>query len=278
MASISVSEILGSDNVSGSRITVNQNFKKVVNAINTIETYLDTSFTPGGSLNVGSILVKKYTRAVTDQIFTCEATGLFTGNLNVGESIGVTKNFTVGLGIVGHGSFTLDGTSSVSSTFSSYIPMIIDSSVSQLQYYLGASNNSPVINPQTLSPANDIAREISASSTFKKVSVIRLDWSTYTGAGSTNCNTIILPPTSSPNVSNGQVITLLVDSPAPASTSVNFKLSDTNLDSSYTGSNIYFNLIAGDADDVSIRRSAITLFADANGWRILYTSGLVSIT
>ena len=44
MATITITEILGNDNIAGSRVTINDNFKKVANAINTLETYLDTSF------------------------------------------------------------------------------------------------------------------------------------------------------------------------------------------------------------------------------------------
>jgi len=68
MAVITITEILGGDNIAGSRLTLNDNFKKLANAINTIEKRLDTSFNPGGSLNVGNALIRKYTNAATTQI------------------------------------------------------------------------------------------------------------------------------------------------------------------------------------------------------------------
>ena len=48
MAVISITEILGGDNISGSRITINDNFKRLTNAINTISlTASGTTFTAG---------------------------------------------------------------------------------------------------------------------------------------------------------------------------------------------------------------------------------------
>ena len=150
MATITITEILGSDNIAGSRITINSNFSKLVNAINTIETYLDSSFVPGASLNVGSALIKRYTRPITDQIFTCEATGLFGGNLNVGQDSGVTRDSVVGRHETVHGNFTLDGTVGVASIFTSTIPHSHDGSIISPQLYASNASNSLAIDPQTL--------------------------------------------------------------------------------------------------------------------------------
>lgn len=284
MATVTITEILGSDNIAGSRITINSNFSKLTNAINTIETYLDSSFTPGASLNVGSALVKKYTRPITDQIFTCEATGLFGGNLNVGQDSGVTRDSVVGRHETVHGNFTLDGTVGVTSIFTSTIPHSHDGSVISPQLYAASTSNSLVIDPQTLtSPTTtSTSRNITTTSSFKKTSVIRLDWSNYTGSSTTNCDTIILPSVTDANVGNGQIITLIIDAAAPAATSISFALDASTLDGAGASGTAYengvvFNATPGDADAGTMRQTAITLFADDNGWRILHTVGLAAI-
>ena len=279
MATITITEILGSDNIAGSRPTINDNFKKVAAAINTLETYLDTSFVPGGALNVGSALVKRYTRPITDQIFTCEATGLFGGNLNIGQDLGVTRDFTVGRNQTLHGNLTLDGTVGVNSIFTSSIPFSQDSSMISPQLNAGLTTNSLIIDTQALtSPTStSTTRIITTTNIFQKVSVIRLSWANYTGTGSNNCNAIDLPAVSDANVKAGQIITLLVDAPAPlGTTGVDLELSVTNLDSAYTA--VKFNsdpTVA--ADDTRIRQAAITLYADNTGWRILNSVGVTVV-
>ena len=275
MATITITEMLGTDNIAGSRPTINDNFKKVAAAINTLETYLDTSFVPGAALNVGSALIKKYTRPVTDQIFTCEATGLFGGNLNVGQDLGITRDFTVGRHQTIHGNVTLDGTNGITSIFTSSIPFSQDSAIISPQLNAGLTTNSLVIDTQALtSPTStSTTRLITTTTSFPKVSVIRLSWANFTGAGSNNCTAIDLPPVSDGNVKAGQIITLLVDAPAPlGTTAVNLELSVTNLDAAY--SSVKFNndpVVA--ADDARIRQAAITLYADSTGWRILNSVG-----
>lgn len=275
MATITITEMLGTDNIAGSRPTINDNFKKVAAAINTLETYLDTSFVPGAALNVGSALIKKYTRPVTDQIFTCEATALFGGNLNVGQDLGITRDFTVGRHQTIHGNVTLDGTNGITSIFTSSIPFSQDSAIISPQLNAGLTTNSLVIDTQALtSPTStSTTRLITTTTSFPKVSVIRLSWANFTGAGSNNCTAIDLPPVSDGNVKAGQIITLLVDAPAPlGTTAVNLELSVTNLDAAY--SSVKFNndpVVA--ADDARIRQAAITLYADSTGWRILNSVG-----
>ena len=279
MATITITEILGTDNIAGSRPTINDNFKKVAAAINTLETYLDTSFVPGAALNVGSALVKKYTRPITDQIFTCEATGLFGGNLNVGQDLGVSKNFTVGIHQTVHGNLTLDGTYGVNSIFTSSIPFSQDSALISPQLNAGLTTNSLVIDTQALTAptTTSATRIITTTTSFPKVSVIRLSWANFTGAGSNNCTAVDLPAVSDGNVKAGQIITLLVDAPAPTGTTgVDLELSVTNLDSAYTS--VKFNndpSVA--ADDTRIRQAAITLYADNTGWRILNSVGVTVV-
>jgi hypothetical protein len=267
MASITITQLLGGDNIAGSRITINDNFSKLAAAINTQETYLDTSATPGASLNVGSALIKKYTRAITDQIFTCEATGLFGGNLNVGQDFGVTRDLTVGRNATIHGSLTLDGTAG--GTVTSTIPISQDAGNINPQFY--GTGNCLIVDPQQLT-GSGTSRTISASSTFKKVNTIHLNFSTYTGSGAYNCNTVTLPAVGGANVTNGQVITVMITQ-GPGSGSVKFGIDVANTDDG-TYSNIVFNNTAANAaDDAILRQSIITLFAGDNGWRVLSAVG-----
>ena len=286
MATITITEILGNDNIAGSRVTINDNFKKVANAINTLETYLDTSFVPGAALNVGSALIKKYTRPITDQIFSCEATGLFGGNLNVGQDLGVTRDFTVSRNQTVHGNFTLDGTVGTSAAFTSKIPFSQDSAIisPQLNASVTASNRL-IVDPQTLTAPSSTAtaRNIPTTASFKKVSVIRLNWSTYTNVGTNNCNEIILPSISDANVAQGQIITLIVDAvPTTSTAGISFSLGLNTLDSTPgTYTSVKFNDAGATIpvlnNDPRIRQAAITLYADNTGWRILSSVGVTVV-
>lgn len=281
MATITITEILGTDNIAGSRPTINDNFKKVAAAINTLETYLDTSFVPGAALNVGSALVKKYTRPITDQIFTCEATGLFGGNLNVGQDLGITRDFTVGRNQTVHGNLTLDGTVGINSIFTSTIPVSVDASLINQQFYNGTGGgvNGLNIDTQALTAptTTSTTRNITTTTSFPKVSVIRLSWLNFTNTGTNNCTTVQLPAVSDANVKKGQIITLLVDAVPVASTAgIDFELSTTNLDSSYT--DVKFNTDPTVLNnDPRIRQAAITLYADSTGWRILNSVGVTVV-
>ncbi|MCK9574569.1 MAG: hypothetical protein WC979_01545 [Candidatus Pacearchaeota archaeon] len=93
MAQIVIKDILGSDNMASSRPDIASNFKILADEANKIETFLNTS-TTGGSLTIGTTLIKKYSRPITDVIFNCEGTGVIAGNLTLG-TIGQTTSVTV---------------------------------------------------------------------------------------------------------------------------------------------------------------------------------------
>jgi hypothetical protein len=282
MATVTITEILGSDNIAGSRITINTNFSNLATAINTMQTYLDTSFTPGASLNVGNALIKKYTNPVTAQIFTCEATGLFQGNLNVSKTLSVTEALNVGTDLTVSGNVTFDDAATVGGTMVSELPFDLDAALSSPQLDGQSGSNVYLLNPQTLSqsPSANV-REITAGASFPKVSVIRLNYSTYApGTTATSCTTIQLPAVTSANVTPGQVVTVIIDQPAATGTTgAQFGISSTNLATGYsndinlggTGSNI-------DSDSYELRKVAVTLYADTqvgNGWRVLNSTPFV---
>jgi hypothetical protein len=92
MTQIVIQDILGSDNVGASRPIIQSNEKILCDAINKIETYLNTS-PNGGDLNIANVLIKKYSQAVTSDILRVEASARIDGNLVI------YKQLTVGTGI-----------------------------------------------------------------------------------------------------------------------------------------------------------------------------------
>jgi hypothetical protein len=263
MAVITVTEILGGDNLAGSRITINDNFKKVTNAINTLETRLDTSFVPGGSLNVGNAIIRRYTNPTSAQIFDCEATGQFQGNLNVLLDASVTQSISAGLDVTAGRNVNFTG-SSGSGSFLSAIFSEFNAGFALTQ--LGAQTlAAPTLDPNALTPLGATTRSITSS--LVGYSVLRLDLSTYITASPTNCEEIVLPAVGT-GATPGQIITIVIDQTSPAAISGGFKISNTNFDPGY---NLPITIGAGlvGTDLAAIKKVAVTLFADASGWRVL---------
>lgn len=266
MAVITITEILGGDNLAGSRLTLNDNFKKLANAINTIETRLDTSFNPGGSLNVGNALIRKYTNAVTSQIFTCEASALFQGNLNVSLDLGITKSINAGLDLNVSRNIIFDGAAAGGGSFSTQVRSTFKHEIVNQQLSNG-STIAPTLNPQTL--PGGASRNIT---TVVGYSVLRIDLSTYSGAGATNCNNIILPAVGGAGCTPGQILTVIIDTASPAGTPCTggFQIDKSTLATNAgTPVNIAIGVGAIGTDVVEIYKLAVTLFADHNGWRVL---------
>jgi hypothetical protein len=262
MAVITITEILGGDNIAGSRITINDNFKRLANAINTIETRLDTSFNPGGSLNVGNALIKKYTNPTSAQIFTCEATGVFQGNLNVLLDLGVTQNITGALNLTVGRNVTFDG-SAVGGphVFNSQIRSNFQNEVVLQQLYTGTPT-APVLNPQTLAQLPSATNRAIASVVGH--SVLRIDLSTYDSTiPAQSCNSVQLPAGT-----NGQVLTVIIDTISPNLIS-DFQLDTTsNFDPGYSGTPIRIGVI-NTPNTAGVKKLAVTLFYSTTGWRVL---------
>jgi len=265
MAVITITEILGGDNLAGSRLTLNDNFKKLASAINTIETRLDTSFNPGGSLNVGNALIRKYTNAVTSQIFTCEASALFQGNLNVSLDLGITKSINAGLDLNVSRNVLFDGAASGGGSFVSQVRSTFKHEIVNQQLSDGTTI-APTLNPQTLSGGT--SRNIT---TVVGYSVLRLDLSTYSGAGTTNCDTIILPSVGGAGCTPGQILTVIIDTKSPVPCPSGFQIDKSTL-APNAGTPVNIAIGVGtviNTDDVEVYKLAVTLFADHNGWRVL---------
>lgn len=93
MAQLVIQDILSSDNVAVSRSVISSNFKVLVDGINKIETYLNTS-PNGGTLNIATLTVNKYSRPITDIIFTIQASANIAGNLTLG-TVGQGTTLTI---------------------------------------------------------------------------------------------------------------------------------------------------------------------------------------
>jgi hypothetical protein len=108
MAVINLQTILGSDTLNNLRITYNQNFQTIQNAINNIENYLNTTPT-NGDLNIGNILIKKGSNPVTSILFKNEASSQIDGDLNVQGNFSLSANLSVSGNSVLNGDLTLGG-------------------------------------------------------------------------------------------------------------------------------------------------------------------------
>ena len=276
MATITVTEILGTDNIAGSRITINSNFSALAAGINNLEQRLDTSYTPGGALNVGSAIVYRYTNPVTTQIFTCEASGLVSGNLNVGKSLGVTESLTVTQNVTAGGNVNFNGSNGSGKTVTNSSVTVFQNSAGQAQSNLWGSGTGVNVNPQDLPivGAGYTSRALNTTN-FPYLSAIQLDFSTYSpSATGTSCSVVTLPAVTGANVAQGQILTFFISSLPAGATSGQFRIRGNF----HTGiDNVLLNdgLLSNNTD---IYQSSVTLFASQDGWRVLSTAGPVAIS
>jgi hypothetical protein len=269
MATVTITEILGGDNIAASRIVINNNFTLLQNAINTLETRLNTSYVPGGSLNVGDAQILKYNRSISQTIFLLQASGQIDGNLGLGTptfnaQLSVTGDISVSnfLGIEESVGFN---NNSGTSTFNNYLSTEINDSLSDLQWYTAGTKN-PVVLTQSLSGP---AYQLPITGNTK---VLHLDITAYTGVGPTNIDTFSLPPVSS--VRNGQIITLVFDTQSGAPGT--FELDNsTNFATPFSNATLGYNIklnntivsdIAGDDRFLGIW---IDLMAGSTGWKVI---------
>lgn len=266
MATITLTEILGGDNIAGSRVTINDNFKRTANAINTIETRLDTSFTPGGSLNVGNALILKYTNPTSAQIFTCEATGLFQGGLNVLLNLGVIQSADIGLNLTAHKDINFDGSATGGGSFLSQVRSTFTHEIVNAQLYLPTAG-ALIVDPQSL-PGTGAIRNVPS---VLGHSVLRVNTSTYTSVAPTDCDTLILPGTGSGNCTPGQTLTVIIDGtglPSATSMGAGLQIDPSTLAPGYTTA-IQIGVGANTTNIPGATKLAVTLYADFAGWRVL---------
>lgn len=265
MATITITEILGGDNIAASRVVLNNNFSLLQNAINTLETRLNTSYVPGGSLNVGDAQILKYTRSIATNIFLVQASAQIDGNISIGTptnpgNLTLTGATTVGDAITVGGAVNF--TDSVTNQyFTNDLRTISTSAFSNVQWY----DQATAVDTQAL--LGDLTTVIT-----NDTRVLHLNIATYTGVAPFDHNTFILPAANT--LDNGQIITLAFST--TSGTTGIFSLDNTTVlgvfdpafDNAAVAGGIVFNSSIQSTDS---RFTGIwmTLIAGPTGWKVI---------
>lgn len=260
MATVTITEILGGDNIAASRIVLNNNFSLLQNAINTIETRLNTSYVPGGSLNVGDVQVLKYNRAVTQNIFLLQASGQIDGNLSLGtptnnSTLGVTGFLTVSQALTVNGQVGFTNTPG-NLTFTNQLRNIEDDSYAHTQWYAGTTK-SPVVNIQAV---------LGVLTVTQSTRVMHLDASAVIAPN----NILVLPvPTT---LNQGQIFTLVFDTVSP--TNLVYEIDNsTGWDPAFSnatlGANIILNNTFNSLTDARFKGIWIDIAVGINGYKVI---------
>jgi hypothetical protein len=94
---ITLQTILATNSFSASRTIINNNFTAVKTSIDAIEGYLNSST---GALTTTSSYVERGSNPTSTTLFTCEASGVFGGNLSISGTSGLTStSITASTGI-----------------------------------------------------------------------------------------------------------------------------------------------------------------------------------
>ena len=108
MATISLIDLLGTDNVAVSRTDINKNFQTVENSVNTLETYLNT--TPaGGALSIGSSTLTLGANAIGTNLMVNQGSESIAGNLSVGLNLALSGTANITADATVDGAVTLTG-------------------------------------------------------------------------------------------------------------------------------------------------------------------------
>ena len=260
MATVTITEILGGDNIAASRIVINNNFTILQNAVNTLETRLNTSYVPGGSLNIGDVQILKYNRAVTQNIFLLQGSGQIDGNLSLGTPTNAATLNITGL-IQASQSLTVNEAVTFNNVpgtqaFVNSLQTITNDSHADEQWYPIATTKNPIVLTQSL-----LAPYVLPVTT--STSVLYLDVTAYTGVGPTNINIFQMPSVTAAN--DGQIVTLAFTGLSGANGT--FEIDNSvNIDPAFNnaaiGANIIFNnTIANSSTDARFSGIWLTLVA-----------------
>jgi hypothetical protein len=85
---ITLQTILATNSFSASRTIINNNFTAIKTSIDALDSYLSSST---GALNVTSAYVERGSNPISTTLLTCEASGVFGGNLSVNGISGLTS-------------------------------------------------------------------------------------------------------------------------------------------------------------------------------------------
>jgi len=182
MATITLTELLGTDNIALSRTDINQNFQTLENSVNTLETFLNT--TPaGGELSVGNFIINS--TVFTDVLSTNNASALIQGGLTV-NCLGTTG-------------FTVATTATVGTDLTVNNKLLVDGSGASAAITIGASGNVPI----TLADIVLIDTQVAtATATAAAVETLLLAGTGIFEVDVTNLRKVLLDYTALPAVSD----------------------------------------------------------------------------
>lgn len=264
MATINTTQVLGTDTLGSFRIITNQNFTTVTNAINTLETFLNTS-PANGDLNIGNILIKKGLNPDTTILFKNEASGQIDGNFTINKDLTVNKFLNVNDVATFNNGITINGGTNKllnigNSTTEIHIKhqkgMFID-----LQF---DTTTATIADVETSGVVFDL------DITNKRV--VYLDYSGYTGSSGHNANELNLTGTPTP----GQRIYIRIVSLPTTLPSVNFKIrtdATTSFSPEYnTTATLEFPVSAGSN---AIKKMWIELIYTTGGFKVINAHPLI---
>jgi len=248
MATITIQEILGSDNIALSRPVINSNTIILKDAVNTIETYLNT--TPvGGELSIGKITINIGSNIVTDVNFVNQTSARIEGNLQVLKSLTIEEACNLNNNLIVKNNTTIERNSSIinyldiqtRTTFEDVVNIDINDTVI-------------TVDEAILAP---IDVKDYGTTTKQGKNVLNID---LLGAGTET--TPIL------QIGNGDVGQLLfVKFPIAPVASDTYEIDNSNFDPIYT-SGVKFT---GTGD--MMKKTSILLVYTATGWFVLNTTG-----
>lgn len=199
---ITLQTILATNSFSSSRVIINNNFTAVKTALDALDGYLSSS---NGELNVTSAYVERGSNPLTTVLLTCEASGVFGGNLTVNGSTGLTTtSLTATTGV------TVSGGDVVLSNASNKLrvdgKLEMDGEIVQKDY---GNSFIEAADPASYDPLNVSGSQAILSVTG--VHSILLDFTTYNGT-SKNIISVELPTGST----TGQTLEMVVKTGAIA--------------------------------------------------------------
>jgi hypothetical protein len=253
MATITLTNLLGTDNVALSRTVLNQNFSTIENAINTLELYLNT--TPaGGALTIGSVQINIGANSVNDVLFTNQGSGVFLGNLSVEQNLNLpTGNLAVGGNVTFANGLTLSGTGpNPVFTIGALATPVNVYHVAGMKIDQQFTNTTATVAHLETAPTSGIF-EFNTEDKY----VVYLDYALYTAAaGQANVIRLLGTPVL------GQKLFIQI-SAAPASGGT-FEIDNTGFLPQYS-SNIEFD----GSDDDELKRQWVELVFVTGGWKVI---------
>lgn len=258
MAVIAITEIHGLENVGLSINTMNNNFIKLQNGINNIESFLNT--TPvAGALSIGNIEVPVGSGSTNDVGLIVENSATITGDIIIGQSLTVNGivNANNNINITGNSVFEKPMTSTPVVTMEHRFNVSSDFIISSADTLVSAVTDS-----------STNYTEVKSTNTIKGKTVLSIDTSTINTSSS---DLYIKIGSGIP----GQLLYLRFVDDMPLGES-NIRIHNTNFKSIYDGGAANTSILINQTIDNALNKSTITLYCvetspGTNEWVILNT-------